>query len=81
MDSRDDQIIEAFAKVLQARRRAVGLSQEEFAHRAGLSTSYVSLLESRKRQPTLSVLSVLGRELDMTFVQFSQAIQDAVTRS
>ena len=81
MDSRDDQIIEAFAKVLQARRRAVGLSQEEIAHRAGLSTSYVSLLESRKRQPTLSVLSVLGRELDMTFVQFSQAIQDAVTRS
>lgn len=76
MDRRDDQIIEAFAKVLQTRRRKAGLSQEELAHRAGLSTSYVSLLESRKRQPTLSVMSVLARELELSFAELASAVDE-----
>lgn len=78
MDRRDHQIIEAFAKVLQTQRRAVGLSQEEIAHQAGLSTSYVSLLESRKRQPTLSVMSVLATELGFTFTELASKIEEAM---
>lgn len=76
MDRRDDQIIDAFAQVLQSRRRIAGLSQEELAHRAGLSTSYVSLLESRKRQPTLSVMSVLARELKLSFAELAAAVDE-----
>ena len=66
MDRRDERLVSAFAKVLQRRRRALDLSQEELAHRAGLSTSYVSLLETRKRQPTLTVLSGLAGVLEIS---------------
>ena len=79
MDSRETDIIDAFARVLQARRREMGHSQEELAHRAGLSTSYVSLLESRKRQPTLTVMVRLARELDMPFSEFIVAIENKIS--
>lgn len=63
MERHNPELIAAFAAVLRQRRKAAGLSQEELAFRAGLSTSYVSLLETRNRQPTLSVLDALCREL------------------
>ena len=79
MDRRETDIIDAFARVLQARRREMRHSQEELAHRAGLSTSYVSLLESRKRQPTLTVMVRLARELDMPFSEFIVAIENKIS--
>lgn len=81
MDRRDTDIVDAFARVLQERRRAMGLSQEELAHRAGLSTSYVSLLESRKRQPTLTVMYRLAKELGLSLPEASQAIADHLVRA
>lgn len=59
----------------------MGFSQEELAHRAGLSTSYVSLLESRKRQPTLTVLCRLAKELGLSLPEASQAIADHLAPS
>lgn len=42
----DDALLEAFAKILRKQRTAAGLSQEELAHRAGVSMRYVSLLRA-----------------------------------
>lgn len=70
MDQKNDILIERFARALQLRRRECGLSQEELAHLAGLSTSYMSLLETRKRQPTLSVLGALAKALDLSLLEF-----------
>lgn len=75
MDRRDDAAIDAFARTLQRLRRERGLSQEELAHRAGLSTSYVSLLETRKRQPTLTVMLALARELEVSLVEVAEEIE------
>lgn len=75
MDRRDDAAIDAFARTLQRLRRERGLSQEELAHRAGLSTSYVSLLETRKRQPTLSVMVALARKLEVSLVALAKEIE------
>lgn len=59
--------MEAFAAELRARRSALGLSQEELAHRAGVNRTYVAKLELAQNQPTLSVLldlaTALGDEL------------------
>ncbi|WP_439144193.1 helix-turn-helix domain-containing protein [Planktotalea sp.] len=70
MDQKNDLLIERFARALQLRRRECGLSQEELAHLAGLSTSYMSLLETRKRQPTLSALGALANALDLSLLEF-----------
>jgi len=54
-----------FADALKEARRAAGLSQSALARRAGLTGSYISLLESRRRPPpsprvVRSVCRVLG---------------------
>lgn len=61
-----DKIRETFAKILRIKRHELGLSQEELAHRAGLTMRYISLLECNKRQPTISTLFALGYGLEVS---------------
>ncbi|WP_299137847.1 helix-turn-helix transcriptional regulator [uncultured Tateyamaria sp.] len=75
MERKNEKLIRAFAKVLKDRRKAVGLSQEELAFRADLSTSYVSLLETRNRQPTLTVMDALARQLDLTLAELVRLVE------
>lgn len=46
---------------LRKARVAAGLTQEELAHRAGISRNYVSLLEGDAKSPTLKVFLRLCR--------------------
>lgn len=62
--SRNDALLEAFAAELRARRSALGISQEELAHRAGVNRTYIAKLELAKNQPTLSVLHSLATALN-----------------
>lgn len=55
-DSRNPNLISAFAVEMKARRNALGISQEELAHRAGVDRSFVARMETARNQPTLSVL-------------------------
>lgn len=66
MERKNEKLVAAFAKVLKDRRKAAGLSQEELAFRTDLSMSYISLLETKNRQPTLTVMDVLARELGLS---------------
>jgi transcriptional regulator with XRE-family HTH domain len=70
MERRNEDLIAAFATALRARRKDAGLSQEELAFRADLSMSYISLLETKRRQPTLSVMGVLAKELGVSLEEF-----------
>ncbi len=53
----------AFADVVRRHRRARGLSQEALAERAGLHAVYVSLIERKRRRPTLYVAALLADAL------------------
>ena len=75
MTEPDTTILNAFAKVLRDRRREAGLSQEELAHRAGLSMRYVSLLESRRHQPSLATLYALADSLGISLTALVQDIE------
>ena len=81
MERSDPDLIAAFAAVLRHRRRAAGLSQEEFAFRSGLSPSYVSYLETKRRQPTLSVLAAICRQLDISMTEFIADVEDSRSAS
>ncbi|VDC31363.1 helix-turn-helix domain-containing protein [Pseudogemmobacter humi] len=65
MDGKNDPYLAALALVLREKRKSMGLSQEELAHRAGLSMRYVSLLESCRHQPTLATLRGLSAGLGL----------------
>jgi transcriptional regulator with XRE-family HTH domain len=50
---------------IQARRRVLGLSQDEIARRARLSNPYVSQIETGKRNPSLVTLDCIATALEM----------------
>lgn len=54
---------ETFAANLRRYRKAVGLSQEELAHRAQIDRTYVSSLERCQYAATLDVVEKLAVEL------------------
>lgn len=58
-------IREVFAANLRKRRRALGLSQEELAHRAEIDRTYVSALERCLYAASIDVIDRLARELGL----------------
>lgn len=70
MSVTDAQLLDAIAKTLRQKRLSLGLSQEELAARAGVSMRYVSLLESRRHQPSLKTIHGLCAGLGVTMTEF-----------
>ena len=64
--ARSDHLIDAFRRVLKTERKRVGLTQEDLAFQCDIDRTFVGLLESGKRQPSLSVFFALARGLQLT---------------
>jgi transcriptional regulator with XRE-family HTH domain len=75
----DDQLLSAFSAVLRECRTKADLSQEELAHRAGKSIRYISLLESRRHQPSLATLRRLCLGLGISMEVFVRAIETRIS--
>lgn len=75
MERKNPKLIKAFAKVLRNKRKAAGLSQEELAFRMDLSVSYISLLETENRQPTLTVLGAFADEFGLSLSELFADIE------
>lgn len=50
---------------MRARRKALGLTQEQLAERAGLSTNYIARLELGSNTPSLPALICLAKALSV----------------
>ncbi len=53
-------------ETVRARRKRLGLSQEELAHRAGVHATYLSAIERGERNPALENLYALANALNIT---------------
>ena len=51
---------------IHARRKALGLSQQELAKRCGVSRQTINAIENNKYDPTLALAFALARELGTT---------------
>ncbi|NWE53326.1 helix-turn-helix domain-containing protein [Brevundimonas sp. P7753] len=60
-----ENVRQRLAANLQKHRRAKDLSQEAFAHEAGIHRTYVSDLERGARNPTIDVIDRLARALEI----------------
>lgn len=58
-------LAELFAENLPRRREAQGLSQSQLAARAGIHASHVSMLESGKSLPSLSMIQHLAEAMGL----------------
>ena len=64
-DKLADEVAVAFGQVLRRARMRVGLSQEELAHRCERHRTLISMLERGIRQPSLTTVFRLARELNV----------------
>ena len=67
----------AFGIALREAREASRITQEELASRASYASNYISLLETAKRQPTISSILALENALSLApgaLVQRTHAI-------
>ena len=55
-------------------RRASEYSQEELAERAGISVSYLSMIERAERTPHIKTLEMLASALDMSIAEIFRAV-------
>ena len=62
---RSEELLPTIAKHIRARRKVLGLTQEELAERAGLSANYVARLEIAMNAPSLPALSRLAEALQV----------------
>ena len=60
----ESEIIAVLARNVRAARQALGLSQEELAHEAGIDRTYVSQVERGLRNVTISVLAKIAKALN-----------------
>ena len=54
-----------YGKAVRVARAISGIQQKELADRAGLNSSYVSLIEMGKRKPSLKAVRALSSALEM----------------
>ena len=65
LSSRKTKAAIALAKVLRVHRHALGLSQEVFAERVGLSKNYIGNLERGEYEPSVSTLVEAAKQLNL----------------
>ena len=59
-------------RAIKAYRTALGISQEELAHRAGLHRTYVSDLERGARNPSIESIEKLAQALQVSVATLFQ---------
>ena len=64
-------------QVLRSLRIARDLTQEELGRRAGLSMTYISLVETGKRNPTVAAVSALLVVLKISWTEFGAHLDAA----
>jgi transcriptional regulator with XRE-family HTH domain len=73
--SRNQELIDALAVEIKARRQELEFSQEDLAGRCELDRPFISLIEVGKKQPTISVLYRIALALDLTFEEFAGRVE------
>ncbi|MDO4510290.1 MAG: helix-turn-helix domain-containing protein [Bacteroidales bacterium] len=62
-----------YSSIIKERRKSVGITQEDLADMAGISLSYLKMIEQRKANPTIQiieqVLDCLGMQLNVAIKQ------------
>ena len=64
--SMEDEVLKKFAGRLKNLRESKGFSQEELAFRSHLDRTYISRIESEKRNPSLKSLYKLATALEIS---------------
>jgi transcriptional regulator with XRE-family HTH domain len=76
MTAIQDLVLFGFGKNLKYFRKNKNLSQEAFALKCDLDRTYISGLERGKRNPTLKIIALLAKHLDISMSELVSNIAD-----
>lgn len=62
-------------------RRAKGISQEEFARRAGIDRAYMSNIENGRRQISIGIIERIAKALEMPMSELLKRVEEEWNRS
>ena len=79
--SRNQELIDALAIEVKARRLELKLTQEDLAGRCDLDRPYISLIEVGRKQPTISVLFRIAIALELTLAEFGDRIESRYSKA
>jgi transcriptional regulator with XRE-family HTH domain len=79
--SKNQQLMDAFATEIKARRLELRLTQEDLAARCDLDRPYISLIEVARKQPTLSVVWRIAMGLELSPAQFIGRLEERYERA
>ena len=74
--SRNQTVPSAFGQALRKARNDKGFSQENLALESELDRSYISLIESGQKQPTITSVVTLARALQIRPSQLVKNMED-----
>jgi transcriptional regulator with XRE-family HTH domain len=60
-------LFECLGKVISARRKRLGLSQEDLAESSGVDRAFISKVEQGKRNPSFGIVANLAHGLRMAY--------------
>ena len=75
MERTDETLTAAFAEVIRRRRVSAGLTQQQLAELADVSTRHISFVETNRRQPTMTIIAALSQGLGITLAEFAGEIE------
>lgn len=72
--SRNTLLLQALGTALKERRNELGLTQEDVAGAAEIDRPFITMIESAKKQPTISVLWKLATALQLSPGEFADRV-------
>ena len=69
-----------FGNRVRQRRQALGISQEELAHRSGINRTYIGSLETGARNPSLDNIARLAIGLDCDAADLVAGLEELAGR-
>lgn len=72
----EEDLLKVFGKHLKTSRKNYGLSQEALADKSSLDRTYVSGVETGKRNISLKALNSIARALDKDLSQLFEGMQE-----
>lgn len=73
-----DKIVEAFGQTIKELREKKGISQEKLAECADLERTFVSWMETGKKQPTITTFFKLSHALEVSPSDLMKLVQDRI---
>jgi transcriptional regulator with XRE-family HTH domain len=71
-----ERLYQCLGQIVTARRRRLGMSQEELAEEAGIDRAFLSKIEGGKKQPSFGLVADIAQGLKMRYARLVQNCED-----